>query len=158
MKGFRYVKIRDVASLKQISATEQVIGRSIPLELRTVLTTVSNGGNVYPNQIRGHLASVQVLLGVGPDAYESISLGWARMQGSVPSRFLPFAYCEFGDYLGLDAEDRVVFWNYETSRPGDDLEIVCQSLADLDALVETDDMPTNSYINPEFRYLFPEDE
>lgn len=158
MKGFRYVKIHNVASLKQIRATEQVIGRSIPLELRTVLTTVSNGGNVYPNQIRGHMASVQILLSVVPDAYDSISLGWARMQGSVPSTFLPFASCEIGDYLGLDAEDRVVFWNYETSRPGDDLKIVCHSLDELDALVETDEMLANSYINSQFRHLFPEDD
>ena len=81
MKGFRYVTIHDVASLKQISATEQVIGRSIPLELSTVLATVSNGGTVYPNHIRGHVASVQILLDVVPDGDDSIATSWARCFG-----------------------------------------------------------------------------
>lgn len=159
MKGFQYVKLRKVASPSDIRTAENAIGRDFPPELRTNLTMVSNGGFVNSNQICGHIASVQRMLDVVPGAGEgSIVRAWTLLRHSISTSFLPFAYCEFGDYLGLDNEDRVVFWNYQSSAPGEELEVVCDSFARLNTLVRSDDAVAKPYINPSLRHLFPHDE
>lgn len=159
MNGLKFIDPTAVDP-RTVDAAFRRLGRSIPPELRRILLTESNGGQVEPT---GPTSAEQVgltaIFGVARQDGADIELRlaeWIRL--GVADGFLPFADAEGGNLVLVSTRARdagsVWFWDHELE--GDesmtpiapDLESFLSDLAPISDLPEPE--VARAWIDPDF--------
>lgn len=104
-------------ALEQAAQRLAELGRPLPASYRAFLTEQDGGRPVrntftFEQHDREQSSRVAMFLGVLP-APDGDLVGTAELLGDIPPGLLAVAGDELGNYVCLDGEGRVVFWDHE---------------------------------------------